>query len=237
MSNSSGKKWSKRGTGFQPVWRALRHGLEARATRHAIALAVSASMLSGCIVGKQHPAATQPATTADPKSIQNSYWMDKPAVTRVTGPNFDQLWQACRSTLQADGFTIDRSDYREGIVTTLPLISKQAYEVWRNDVVDLHGLVQSSLATVRRTARFDIRRLPDGSFEASAKVLLERLSTLNKRITSVTQYREAFSLTLQDLRLSAEEEGSDIPPQYWYPVGRDDALERQLVESVGRRLK
>jgi hypothetical protein len=233
MTRDSGE----RGTGFQPVFEFAVHGLEARATRSAITSALLALLLNGCIMGKQHPAATQPATAADPKSIQNSYWMDKPATMQLTGNDFDRLWLACQSAIQDHSFTIDRSDYREGILSSLPLDSKQAYEVWRSDVVDLHGLVQSSLATVRRTVRFDIRHLPDGSYEARPKVLVERLSTLNKRITSVTQYREAFSLTLQDLRLSAEEEGSDIPPQYWYPIGRDDAMERQLVDSVRRRLR
>src|SRR6185312_6563447 len=96
------------------------------------------STLGGCIMGKQNPAATQPATAADPKSNQWDYWFDKPAVTEVSSASFDRLWSACRDALVADGFTIDRTDFRDGVMTTLPLISKQFYEVWRMDVVTVH---------------------------------------------------------------------------------------------------
>jgi hypothetical protein len=194
--------------------------------------------LTGCITGKQNPAATQPATAMDPKTAQLAYWLEQPAVVHVNSPDFDKLWNVCRDAVQDDGFIIDRTDYREGILTTAPLISKQFYEFWRNDVVDAKGLTQSSFGTIRRTARFDVRRLEDGSYQATPKVVVERFSSVEKRITSVAQYREIFSLNQADLQLSSEEQdNAQIPPQFWYAIARDHALERQLAESVKRRLK
>jgi hypothetical protein len=187
-------------------------------------------------VGKQNPAATQPATAMDSKSNQWDYWFSKPAVTEAAGADFDRMWNACRATLVADGFTIDRTDYRNGVMTTKPLVSKQFYEVWRGDVVTLHDLAQSSLGTVQRTVRIDIRRGTDGKFRAAPKVVVDRFSLLAKRITSVAQYRTVFAITTNDLRLSTEEDGPNVVAQYWYPVARDYDLEKQIVRATRSRL-
>jgi hypothetical protein len=240
-------------TGFQSVLAALRvkkpamgaslsphstrNGLKTRVTGSTLALALIFSS-SGCIVGKQNPAATQPATVQDPKTAQIAYWMEQPTVIHISAADFDALWNACREAVQAHGFLIDRTDYREGILTTLPLVSKQFYELWRNDVVDAHGLTQSSLGTMRRTVRFDIRGMEDGSYQATPRVVVERFTSVEKRITSTEQYRDVFSLTQQDLELSAEQQDqAQIAPQYWYAVGRDHALERQLASTVLARMK
>ena len=211
------------GTGWKPVSRGA-------------TFVVLVSTLPGCITGKQDPAATQPATAADPKSNQWDYWFNKPAVTEASSPDFDKLWNACRSALVADGFLIDRTDYRDGVITTLPLPSKQFYEVWKTDVVTVHDLAQSSLGTMRRTVRIDIRRGDDGKFHAAPKVVVDRFSLLAKRITSVAQYRMVFAITTNDVRLSTEEEGPNVVAQYWYPVARDYNLEKDIVSSAKSRL-
>ena len=186
---------------------------------------------------RQHPAATQPATAIDLNTVKPSYWLDQPAVAHIRSRSFDALWDACRSAAQADGFLVDRRDYREGVMTTLPLLSKQVYEIWRGDVVTAHDLAQSSLGMMRRTARFDITRLPDGSFQASPKVLVERDSLIARRITSVDQYQNAFAIQTQDVARETQRSGQELPAEYWYPVGRDRALEKQLANSARDRLR
>ena len=150
--------------------------------------------------------------------------------------DFDKLWNACRASLVADGFTIDRTDYRDGVMTTLPLVSKQFYEFWRGDVVTAHDLAQSSLGTVRRTVRIHIRRDESGKFYAAPKVVVDRFSLLAKRITSVSQYRSVFALTSSDVRLSTEAEGPNVVAQYWYPIARDYNLEKDIVRAAKGRL-
>ncbi|HEY8747643.1 MAG TPA: hypothetical protein VIM11_06705 [Tepidisphaeraceae bacterium] len=215
------------GTGWKPVSRTIAFSL----------ILLLAMLATGCIVGKQNPAATQPATAGDPKSVQLAYWFDKPAITDITSTDFDKIWNACRNSLIADGFLIDRLDYRDGVITTLPLVSKQFYEVWRMDVVTVHDLAQSSLGTMRRTVRIDIRRQPDGTYRACPKVVVDRFSLLAKRITSVAQYRSVFALTTSDLRLSTEEDGPNVVAQYWYPVARDYNLEKDLIASIRSRIE
>lgn len=198
---------------------------------------ILASAQSGCMLGRQRPAATQPATAIDPKQAKPSYWLDQPAVARVRSRSFEALWNGCQVAAQGDGFLIDRRDYREGLLTTLPLASKQVYEFWHDDVVTVHDLAQSSLGMLRRTARFEITRRADGSFEASPKVLVERNSLIERRITSVDQYQNAFSVEAQDVARETERSGNDIPAEYWYPIGRDHALEKQLADSARERLR
>ena len=199
-------------------------------------LAMVILIAGGCIVGKQNPAATQPATAIDPKSNEWDYWFNKPAITEVSSPDFDKLWNACRETLIADGFTIDRTDYRDGVITPQSMVSKQFYEVWKSDVVTVYDLAQSSLGTMRRTVRISISRGEDGKFHAAPKVVVDRYSLLAKRITSVAQYRSVFAITNQDLRISEEEEGSPVAAAYWYPVARDYNLEKQIVSATKSRL-
>lgn len=180
---------------------------------------------------------TQPATAIDPKSAQPEYWLKQPAVAHAVAKDFDGLWNACRDALVDDGFTIDRIDYREGTLTTLPLVSKQAYEFWRNDVVDARGLAQSSLGTMRRTIWLTIKRLPGGAFEASPKAVVERYATVERRITSAAQYRDIFSIRLVDVSRDVEQTGMSVPAEYYYAIGRDPILEKQLMQSVLNRLK
>jgi len=191
---------------------------------------------TGCILGREHPAATQPATAIDPKQAQPAYWLDQPAVVKMSSPDFDLLWNACRDSAEADGFTIDRTDYRDGVLTTLPLPSRQVYEFWRGDIATHRDLTQSTLGSMRRTIHFAIRRLDDGSFEATPKVLVERDSLIERRITSVDQYQAVFSIQTVDVARETEKTGDAVQPEYWYSVARDFALERKLADAVRRRL-
>jgi hypothetical protein len=135
-------------------------------------------------------------------------------------------------------FKVDRTDYRNGILTTLPLESKQFFELWRRDVVDIHSLAESSLISTRRLVRFEIAKADESgnSFRCVPKVLVERYSSTEKRITSVTRYRESFDIE-PNQGSRERDKGVNIPETYWYTIGRDAALERALAEGVESRLR
>lgn len=200
---------------------------------------VLASTQSGCLLlWKQHPAATQSATASvNPLTTQPSYWLNQPGVADATSRNFDALWDACRDAMRDDGFIVDRRDYRSGVLTSLPLTSKMAYEFWRGDVVSPHDLAQSTLAMLRRIVRIEIKREPNGFFRATPKVLVERDSLVERRITSVDQYQNAFSVQAQDVMRETEKSGADIPAEYWYPIERDTVLESQIARSIRDKLR
>jgi len=191
-------------------------------------------LLPGCIIGPSNPAATRPATEIDPEQATPQYWIDQPSAAHVHSDQFQPLWDACCDSARDRFFHIDRNDYREGLLTTFPVISQQFFEPWRRDVGDGGELLQSTLATVRRTLRFEIVRTGD-FWTMTPIVLVERYSLAERRITSVTQYRTIVQGSADPDRLAPD--GSRIPNSYWYAIGRDTALEKTLADEIHDRLK
>ena len=198
-------------------------------------------VLCGCIVHQQNPAATQPATFADLATTQPSYWFAKPAVSSVTAADFDRLWAAAEQVSRDYQFRLDRQDYRAGVLTTFPLISAQWFEPWRQDVYNRHDWAESSIATIRRTIEFDFSRNPDGTFSAAPKVLVERETISEIRITAVTNYHNVFNNAAkpkeQPNGTIESDQGLNIPARYWYAEGRDQQFEIALGEAVKAELK
>jgi len=203
--------------------------------------AVAALIVAGCITHPQHPSATQPSTVVDPATTQPGYWLGQPATATVTGIDFDRMVEACEDVARDYLFKIDRVDYRTGVVITDPTVSAQWYEPWRRDNQTLHDVEESSIASIRRTIRFEFTRQPDGiSYEMAPKVLVERQSVAEKRITSVVLYREVFTAARGRERPTGTHEsdlGIVLPARYWYPIRRDAEFERLLAREVEKKLK
>lgn len=197
-----------------------------------VSIVVFAALVVGCTHVEQSPAITQ--TTKE--TTTQAYWLAKPDNASVTHDNYDELWEACADTARWRRFHVDRTEYRNGLMTTWPLVSQQIFEPWKRDVVTLTDLTESTLASMRRIIHFEISRQEDGTFHCVPKVLVERYSSSERRITSVTEYRESFSIeTEQGSR--ERDKGIDLPYTYWYTVGRDDALEKVLADGIRSRLK
>jgi hypothetical protein len=158
-----------------------------------------------------------------------------PATTGATSQDFDKLCNACQDTARDFLFSIDRTDYREGLITTRPMISKQFFEFWRRDTATVDDCMQSSLQTIRRTIRFEIVHEADGSYSAHPKVVVERQSYYQRRITSVAEYRYVFTPTGPESTFQTDQ-GKTLPIQYWYAIGRDQPLERELASAIQQKL-
>jgi hypothetical protein len=206
--------------------------------RVACGLAVLVPVIAGCI-GKHpaNPAATQPVTVKDPATTQPYYWLDQPAVASVENFQFQPLWDACEKTARSYLYELDREDYRLGLITTKPMVSKQLFEVWRKDAGTAREVLQDAAQTIRRTVRFEIERTDDGTFVMTPKVLMERESILERRITSSVQYRTAFAGPPAPSREAVEAETEVLPVIYWTPIGRDTAMETKIAAEVRHRIK
>jgi hypothetical protein len=209
----------------------------------ALALSMVALIsIIGCIDHPMNPAATQPVTITDTATTQPSYWYAKPAPATVVYDSFATLFKTCENVARDFGFRIDRVDYREGVLTTVPLESAQIFEPWRPDVQTWDDAKQSTLQSIRRTIRFEFVRHDDGTFDVSPKVLKERQTVQERRITNVALYRgSAGSKKAEDPRdvphgTKETDEGFDIPPRYWYAIGRDPVLEQKLAHEISERL-
>ncbi len=208
-----------------------------KGTLFSFAILLPTLLLAACATNPAENApTTRPAFLSAPATEANSdYWFNKPAVASVESPDFQKLWTACRATAINDQFEIDQEDYRLGLLTTYPMISKQFFEFWRSDAGDLHGVAWDSLQTIRRTIRFDFTRQPDGSFIVYPKVLIETSAHPERRITSQAQYSQAFNSASENPTI-VNDQGVSVPTRYWYSVGRDDAMEKELANSVHEKL-
>ena len=196
------------------------------------ALLVATGLLTGC--------ASRDAARRElpPESAAPEYWLRKPAVAQASDGDFDRLWNACRRAVQSRSFVVDRVDMRGGVMTTFPQVSKQIFEFWRNDAGTFPEVMESTLGTVRRYVRVEVVRQEDGTYEATPKVVIERYAQSERRVTSVARYTEVFAWDpSQEGSRERDRAGADLPPAYWYAIGRDEPLERQIVEDVRRDLK
>jgi len=203
-------------------------------------LILGAAFLTGCITGKQHPAGTQPSTVIDLATTQPSYWLAQPPTAVVNSSNFEALVKACEDVAADYLFKIDRIDYREGLITTQPLVSGQLFEPWRRDNSTLYDVEESSIATIRRTIRFEFTRMPDLTWQVAPKILIERQSIAEKRITSVVLYRSVFGAggggRLRPSGTREADEGVILPVRYWYLLRRDAEFERTIASALDHKL-
>lgn len=203
--------------------------MKARGVRLACAVALAA--VAGCAAPSRRPDA--PAESGLPE-----YWLRRPAVVSAEHDDFVELWNACRRAVQARSFTVDRVDLRGGVMTTYPQVSGQLFEFWRNDVGTFPAKLESTLAAVRRSVRVEVRRRDDGGYVAEPKVVVERYAQTERRITSVARYAEIFALDpAEGGSRAGARRGTDVPETYWYANGRDEALERKIIDDVRRDLR
>ncbi|MDB5330109.1 MAG: hypothetical protein JWP03_1260 [Phycisphaerales bacterium] len=196
-----------------------------------IPLCLASSALSGCMVFRTVDPNAKRVTAVDPNQAYTEFWFNQPAVAKVESPSYDTLWYACERAAHDCSFAIDRTDYRTGLLTTQPLLSRQFFEFWLHDVASLHEQTQSDLSTMRRVVHFQIRKLDEGSYVCEPKVVIERYALAERRITSVVQYRDAFSITRPMIE-DRTEEGAPLRPAYWYAERRDEAMEHALADRV-----
>jgi hypothetical protein len=189
-------------------------------------------LLAGCI----HPReSTHRPTDIDPKEATPDFWYARPGVASARASDFNRLWDAAEYTARRHRFEIDQSDPRNGVMTTLPLLSQQIFEVWRDDLPHVKDQVRSSLAEYRQIVRIDFQHLPDGTYNAMPRVLIERHATREHRVTIAAKYQDVF-LVSPEQTLDYSIDQPDIPHDYWYATGRDYALERDLAREIAGRI-
>jgi len=198
---------------------------------------VTLALLTLTLVGCAAPG-SQTHRDLPPESAAPEYWLRKPAVASVSDGDFNRLWGACRRAVQSRSFVVDRVDLRDGVMTTFPTVSKQIFEPWRNDAGSFPAVLESTIGTVRRSVRVQVVRRDDGTYEATPKVVVERYEQAERRVTSVARYTEVLGVDpAQQGTRERDRLGADLPVAYWYALGRDEPLERQIADDVRRDLK
>ena len=195
--------------------------------RTLLGLLIAAS-LSACHHTEPAPAPyVKPVTDVDPAQATPEYWYDQPSVVHVPARDYDRLFAACQTATHSFLFRVDRTDYREGVITSYPNTGAQFFEFWRPDNSTVRDIEKSSLGTIRRTIRIEIEPQSDGTFQATPKVLVEREGIVARRVTAVVKFRESLVGNAGGPPKAAEASG-DVKDKWWYATGRDQNLERRV---------
>lgn len=158
-----------------------------------------------------------------------AYWAGEPATASARSDEYASLWNAADEARRHYGFTAALRDYRGGLLTTEPKVSPQFFEFWHQELQSLDAVAESSLGTIRRRMRFEFSRAPGGGFVVEPKVIVERLSLTERRITSAMEYRSTLGPGRQEQFGPAAARG---PAKYWYALGRDAELEQALAKRI-----
>jgi hypothetical protein len=154
------------------------------------------------------------STDIDPKTASPEYWLSQNATSELTFGDFQKLWDGCESVAFDYLFRISRRDYRGGLLTTEPMVSKQWFEPWRKDSTSTRDVEENSLGGIRRAIYFQFAKNPDGSYTVAPKVLVERQTKMDPKHTS------------------PDEENT----QYWFAIRRDATMEIRIVGELRKKL-
>lgn len=196
--------------------------------------------LNGCMTESRTVplSTTQPAsaTDIDPQQADPEFWYAQPSAYQTRQADFDRLWDKAQEVSRRLLFKIDRQDRRAGVLTTEPMISAQWFEPWRQELRTCKDVANSSIATYRRTIRYEFVKQGQ-SYAINPKVLIERQAITERRVSGSLNrlyFRRDRELNATGSRES--DAGIFIPDSYWYAVGRDPALEAFLVRQINASL-
>ena len=204
------------------------HASAPKARRHATP-GLARTMALGAVALLLGCTDQRPPSHQNPESAKISYWVDQPASASARADDYAALWNAADEARRHYGFTAALSDYRGGLLTTEPKISPQFFEFWHQELRSAEAVAESSLATIRRRMRFEFSRAPGGGFIVEPKVIVERLSQPERRITSAIDYRGTLGPGRQQQFGPAMARG---PAKRWYAIARDEDLERALAQRI-----
>ncbi|MCH9023391.1 MAG: hypothetical protein IID32_11615 [Planctomycetes bacterium] len=155
----------------------------------------------------------------------------------VIDRDFEEVWSASRNELVRRGFVIDRLDKRIGVIETFPLVSRQWFEFWRQDVVTHDAAEEASLQTIRRRVLVKISLEPDGKIAVECDVQVERLASKPKETITQTRPRDIFSNISGHIPALGRGAGYGEAIEDWIYLGKDSELEVELLRVIGQELR
>ncbi len=144
-----------------------------------------------------------------------------------TDVDIDTLWQISLAELRGRGFDIYFADSYNKTIRTYPLVSKQWFEFWSNDVKGAYWLLHSSLNSTRRIIILEINQAEP--LEINCEVIVQQLSYDDGRASSQYRIRRLADMNERELGNSGNYQ--------WYDIGQDQHLARAILKSIDKKLK
>lgn len=148
------------------------------------------------------------------------------------GTSYDAVWEATLATLQ-QRFPIHTAYRKGGEILTRFEITYGYFEFWRDLSTSARDRWENTLQTIRRRARARVSRLGSGKVALRLTVEKER----RDRARQGARFSFSTSLSIFDPRVNALDRAlRDPTAEEWTPLGRDRALEAELIEEIRNRL-
>lgn len=174
---------------------------------------------------------TQPTTlpdVADPNQTTQS----------IYGGNYEIMWRESMLLLNRLGFRLDRQDYRQGVLTTLPQETPNVAEFWASDRGSFKSSLEGTVNYYRRTVRLTIEpRNNYESYHISVQVLVERRTNPTEEIGGpVHAGAGAFTRQESGLRSDFVSGSREELQTRWYVVGREPGYENFILKRLMKKI-
>lgn len=165
-----------------------------------------------------------------------------PRPVAIAAKHYDRAVRAAAGTLRDFGFSVDRSDARMGVVSSLPKSIPTSGEWWdgsapnggaweaRANLQDLRHRVRLTLAPTELTD--DGMPKPGTDYRMSAQAVVERLDSPTRRVTAGW---DAPVANLSEVPEHWRTRG--VEDAQWQPIGHDADLEQALLDDIEKRMQ
>ncbi len=175
------------------------------------------------------PAALHPTIADNPKWFINA----RNGTTRKIVPErYGNIWRHTKHLLVHMGYTIQWASYRLGVITTRYRTGPEILQWWRSDATTVPELMEGTINTFRRTLRIVISRSgKPHTFTITVEALVERQENPQGAVGNVAFFG-ASAFGNNALSLNSHQAGPSAGGAYWMRVGRDPALEEEILHRL-----
>ncbi len=195
-------------------------------------LLVAVSVFVGC-------ASTTTTVTADDTPPAADDLAVSPTQLDIDAREYRRLFDAALLVLRDAGFTLDRRDYRLGIITTRPLFAPTIFEPWHSRHASAATTFESTFNDQRRLVRVSLppaQPADDNTTEPAMADTYQLIVEVQiERRQHGLQRLEGSTDAGQLVGSMRRTEQADTDSDHWRPMGRDVALEERLLQQIVRR--
>lgn len=155
-----------------------------------------------------------------------------PARLPVTAAQYDRALDTAAATLRRHGLHVARFDPRMGMVATSPESIPTSAEWWQGNAPNGSDWeAQANLQDLRHVARIRLTPAANGGYTLQAEVTVERLDRPTQRVNA-----SAWSPAGHLSEVPAHWQNRGVIDHQWQKIGRDAALEAQLMRDIAAGL-
>jgi len=203
------------------------------------------TQVAGTQAAATEPAGSQPATS--PAAASTQALPPGKKVIKIIDPNetsrfiykasYDNVWQQALQLVSRTGFTLDRQDYRLGVITTQPLPSAQVVEFWKPQQTTFTNAAENTINSQRRLLRLTISPVPGKPefYQIGVRVLVERETNPTEMVGGPI-FVEGSGFGRNTMTLRSDFAEVKQQPMKWIVLGHDPKLEKKILDQLFLRI-